>query len=202
MKKQFMPLQGNKLGFLTDRDDKGGYGVQVVRECVVEALLTGISPGMNHFNIIAGNMYVTKVGFKHLLDHVKGLKYIITNELPRINKEKGSAAIIMVIKWKMGNGEWEEQKLDVAVRVNKAMGTDAVIGKAERKARAWLYNNFSISEIVDGDAEEVTFEIVEENKESTQKKADKAEDSLLEKMEKNKKEPVPPADENGELNFG
>jgi hypothetical protein len=102
----------------------------------------------------------------------------------------------------MGNGEWEEQKLDVAVRVNKAMGTDAVIGKAERKARAWLYNNFSISEIVDGDAEEVTFEIVEENKESTQKKADKAEDSLLEKMEKNKKEPVPPADENGELNFG
>jgi hypothetical protein len=180
--KPFMNLMGSKLGFVTDKDDKGGYPVKVVRDCLIEAVLRGVEPCGNHFNIIAGNSYITKEGFKYLLDNVKGLTWMITNELPRINQDKGSAAIIMVVKWKMGNGEWEEQKLDVAVRVNKYMGTDAVIGKGERKSRAWLYNNFTDEEIGDGDAENVKIELVAEKKSAVEGKADKAESSLESKI--------------------
>ena len=199
--KPFMNLQGSKLGFVTDKDSQGGYKWNVVRDCLIEAVLRGVEPCGNHFNIIASNTYITKEGFKYLLDSIPNFRWMITNELPRINKDKGSAAIVMNVKWKMGNGEWEEQQLDVAVRVNKAMGTDAVIGKAERKSRAWLYNNFTPDEILDGDAESVTIELKQERKSETEEKAESAASSLEEKMKSNKKEPAPPANENGELNF-
>lgn len=180
--KPFMNLMGSKLGFVTDKDDKGGYPIKVVRDCLIEAVLRGVEPCGNHFNIIAGNSYITKEGFKYLLDNVNGLTWMITNELPRINSDKGSAAIVMIVKWKMNNGDWEEQKLDIAVRVNKFMGTDAVIGKAERKSRAWLYNNFTDEEIGDGDAEDVKIEVSEIKQEATEKKASKAESSLESKI--------------------
>ena len=37
-----MNLQGNKLGFKTDKDKNGGYTQDVVRNCLVEAVLIGV----------------------------------------------------------------------------------------------------------------------------------------------------------------
>ncbi len=39
--------------------------------------------------------------------------------------------------------------------MNAFMGTDAVIGKATRKARAWLFSTITGTEIGDGDAGEI-----------------------------------------------
>lgn len=163
--KPIMDLQGNKLGFKTDKDvaqggGKGlGYPEDVVKNCLIEAVLTGVQPFGNQFNIIAGNCYITKEGFGYLLRNYAGLSYEIIPALPRINGDKTSAAIAMKIKWTL-NGVEKERDLEIPVKMNSFMGTDAVIGKATRKARAWLYNTITGSEIPEGDAVDVSAEVV------------------------------------------
>lgn len=150
--KPIMALQGNKLGFKTDQDGKGGYKEEVVKNCLIEAVLTGVQPFGNQFNIIAGNCYITKEGFGYLLNNWKGLDYEIIPGLPRINSDKTSAAILMKVVWAINGGPQQTRELDIAVKMNSFMGTDGVIGKATRKARAWLHNRVSGVEIGDGDA--------------------------------------------------
>lgn len=147
--KPIMELQGNKLGFKTDKDNNGGYPESVVKNCLIEAVLTGVQPFGNQFNIIASNCYITKEGFGYLLKNIKGLQYEIIPSLPRINDK--SAAIVMVIKWSIYGNDPRKIELDIPIKVNNFMGTDAVIGKANRKARAWLYNTITGTEITDGD---------------------------------------------------
>jgi hypothetical protein len=133
-----MDLQGNRLGFKTDKDKDGGYPEAVVKNCLIEAVLMGVQPAGNQFNIIAANTYITKEGYQHLLKKIPGLVYDITFELPRINNDKSSAAVIAKIHWEY-QGEKKDKSLDLPIKVNAYMGTDAVIGKATRKARKWGY---------------------------------------------------------------
>lgn len=154
--KPIMKLQNNKLGFKTDKP--GGYDENTVKRCLIEAVLTGVQPVGNQFNIIADNCYITKEGFGYLLKNSLGLNYEIIPQLPRINPEKTSAAIVMKITWSVNGGKEQTRDIDFPIRMNKFMGTDAVIGKATRKARAWLYNTVSDNEVLDGDAGEVTIE--------------------------------------------
>jgi hypothetical protein len=146
--KPIMALQGNKLGFKTDKDTSGGYPENIVKNCLIEAVLMGVQPFGNQFNIIANNTYITKEGFGYLLANYSGLSYEISPELPRINGQ--SAAVVMNLEWTI-NGTTKTKKIDFAIKVNQYMGADAVIGKATRKARAWLYNTITGSEISDGD---------------------------------------------------
>lgn len=177
-----MALQGNKLGFKTDKDDKGGYSEEVVKNCLIEAVLTGVQPFGNQFNIIANNCYITKEGFGYLLANFKGLSYEIIPALPRVNNDKTSAAVSMKISWSLNGGEKNERDIDFPIRMNSFMGTDAVIGKATRKARAWLFNTINGTEIADGDVMEVKAEITsatEEKKEAATAAAEKGMDTLL-----------------------
>lgn len=160
-----MDLQGNRLGFKTDRDvingqPANGYPEAIVKNCLIEAVLTGVQPFGNQFNIIAGNMYITKEGFGYLLANYPGLYYEITFDLPRINQEKTSAAVVANIEWKIGANEKKTKKLDLPVKMNQYMGADAVLGKAQRKARAWLYNTITGSEIGDGDATDIDAKVL------------------------------------------
>lgn len=160
--KPILKLQGNRLGFKTDKDNNGGYPESTVKNCLIEAVLTGVQPFGNQFNIIAGNMYVTKEGFGYLLSKVQGLSYKIVPELPRItNGQNGgqSAAIVMKVEWAIG-GVKKEERLDIPVKMNSFMGTDAVIGKATRKARCWLFNTINGTEITDGDATDTDATVV------------------------------------------
>ena len=154
-----MKLQGNRLGFKTDKDDKGGYPVEVVKNCLIEAVLMGVQPTGNQFNIIAGNCYITKEGFGYLLKEMTGLTYEISFELPRINADKTGAAVNANIVWTY-KGVKNERKIDLAVKMNSFMGADAVIGKATRKARAWLFTTISGVELGDGDIEEGAAQVV------------------------------------------
>jgi hypothetical protein len=157
--KPIMALQGNKLGFKTDKDDKGGYDINIVKNCLIEAVLTGLQPCGNQFNIIAGNCYTTKEGFGYLLKNMIGLAYEIIPLLPRVNADKTSAAITMKIEWTI-NGEKNEREIEFPIKMNAYMGTDAIIGKATRKARAWLYNTINDCEIADGDISDIPHEVV------------------------------------------
>src|SRR5215204_5340477 len=65
--KPIMQMQGNKLGFKTDKDKDGGYPEAIVKNCLIEAVLMGVQPFGNQFNIIANNTYITKEGYGYLL---------------------------------------------------------------------------------------------------------------------------------------
>lgn len=157
--KPIMELQGSKLGFKTDKV----YPEKIVKDCLIEAVLTGLQPHGNQFNIIAGNMYPTKEGLGYLLANFNGLSYKIISELPRINSTNTSAAIVMNIKWKISGSEAQEEKLELPIKMNAYMGTDAVIGKATRKARAWLYSTITGSEISDGDIDDLDSAVMKAN---------------------------------------
>lgn len=148
--KPIMALQGNRLGFKTDKDTSGGYSMEIVKNCLIEAVLMGVQPCGNQFNIIASNCYLTKEGVGYLLKKLPGLSYDAIPGLPRINVEKTSAAITMKVKWTI-NGVSKSEELEIPVKMNSMMGTDAVIGKATRKARKWLYDTITGSDIPEGD---------------------------------------------------
>jgi hypothetical protein len=147
--KKFIPLQGKKLGFKTDKV----YSVDIIKSAVIEAVLTGVQVVGNQFNIIAGNCYITKEGFGYLLKNIEDLKYEIIPGTPKTNG--GNSLVTMIIKWERKE-KANERKIDFSIRVNSYMGVDAIIGKATRKARAWLYNYITDNEISDGDISDVT----------------------------------------------
>lgn len=152
--KPIMQLQGSALGFRTDKDrnqdgSKGpGYPESIVKECIIEAVLSGLEPVGNQFNIIAGNTYATKNGVRNQLRKIAGLQYTIVHDLPRVVEDK--AAVTSTVTWTIGPIKGEKQ-LQIPIRVNKSMGTDAIIGKAERKARKWLFENLTGIDIPDAD---------------------------------------------------
>ena len=157
--KPIMQLQGNKLGFKTDKDKDGGYTEAIVKNCLIEAVLFGLQPCGNQFNIIAGNMYATKEGVGYLLSKVEGLSYDIVAELPRVKEQ--SSAVVMKITWTM-QGFTQTKSIDIPIKVNAYMGADAIIGKATRKARKWLYDTITGSEVPEGDA--IDIEVIREGK--------------------------------------
>lgn len=147
-----MALQGSSLGFRTDKDGNGrcGYPVDAVREALIAAVMAGLMPCGNHFNIISGRMYVTKEGFTYLLDQA-GVKYTIDQAVPVM--KNGGAIVATDVTWTDAEGHKGCKHLDVPVRVNAGMGADAILGKGERKAKCWLYNNLLHAQLADGEAE-------------------------------------------------
>lgn len=164
-----MNLQGSKLGFKTDRDlvknqstgkyEKGpGYPLEVVKNCFIEMSLIGLLPTGNMWNIIGGNSYVTKEGGTHLLKKLKDFKQAISFVDVKQSEDKLTANVKALIKWTI-NGESNTEEVNFPVKSDKFTTFDALIGKADRKAKMWLYNKVSGLNIADGDADEIpTFE--------------------------------------------
>ena len=143
-----MALQNTKIGFKCDKI----YDAETVKNALIEATLRGVRPVGNEFNIIAGQCYITKEGFGRLLREITGLKFSITPDVPKMKSEREAESTV-TIEWRY-NGESEKRQMTFAIRVNSGMGADAIIGKATRKARAWLYNYLTDMELGDGDADD------------------------------------------------
>lgn len=151
--KTVMKLQGSSLGFRTDKDSEKGYPVQVVRDCLIEAVLRGVQPVGNQFNIIAGRCYVTKEGFSFLLKNLPGF----TDFRPIYGVPKslnGGAIVPCEASWKW-QGKQDRIECEIPIKVNAGMGSDAILGKASRKLMARVYAQVTGSEMTDGDAGEV-----------------------------------------------
>jgi hypothetical protein len=149
--KPIMAMQGNKLGFKTDKDRNGGYSEEVVKNCLIEAVLLGVQPYGNQFNIIANNMYLTKEGCGYLLSNYEGLKQSIVCGLPKINEAKTSAAVDVTITWSLNGSEPQTTVIPIPLKMDSYTSVDALIGKATRKGRAWLLSNLTGIEIPEGD---------------------------------------------------
>lgn len=151
-----MQLQGNRLGFKSDKDKSGGYPMDVVKNCLIEAVLMGLQPFGNEFNIIAGNTYATKEGVGRLLATWKGLKYSLICGVPKPNADGKSAVVDVNIKWTINN-ELKEEVIPISIKMDAYTSVDAMIGKATRKGRAWLISNISGIEIVEADVTDAEF---------------------------------------------
>lgn len=176
--KPIMALQGNKLGFRTDKDKTGGYSEDVVKNCLIEATLMGLQVTGNQFNIIAGNTYPTKEGMGYLLANFEGLEYTLTTAFPRINESKTSAAVGVKIKWKL-NGVSTEESFEIPIKLDAYTSVDAMLGKATRKGRAWLYSKISGTEITDGEVEDATHTVVSSK---VNKRKEEIENERMDKM--------------------
>jgi hypothetical protein len=169
--KPIMALQGNRLGFKTDKDKNGGYPEAIVKNCLIEAVLMGLEPTGNQFNIISGNTYPTKEGLKHLLDKHVGLDFTIICELPKVNAEKSGAAVQMLIKWTI-NGTDKSETINIPIKIDQYTSVDAIIGKATRKGRAWLYSKVVGTEITDGEVEDAEAKVVSSKHKKTKEQVE------------------------------
>jgi len=186
MTRVFMPLQGTPLGFLHDRAkaEKGPkeYSIAEVRECMVEAMINGFRPVGNEINIISGRVYGAKAGYRRKVVEFPGLTDLrLTPGVPQSVGEKG-ALVPFRATWRLDGQPMElvrdvtkgadghSRDTRIAVRVNRLMGADAIIGKAERKVLRAIHDlisNVTLSKVTltieDGetDAIDVPGEVVE-----------------------------------------
>lgn len=170
----FLPLQGSKLGFRTDKDreKEPGYDWLTVRDCLIEAMIRGARPVGNEFNIIAGNTYLTKEYFERKVETFPGLTDLI-HEPGVPHMANGGALVPYRISWKL-NGRSEILSFDavknesgevfdqrIPVKVNNGMGADAILGKARRKVLARVYERLSGIKVPDGDVIDTVGEAVD-----------------------------------------
>lgn len=144
----FTELQNSKLGFLTDR--KEGYDAVDLRDIIIDGLIRGLSPVGNQFNVIAGNIYVTKEGFTHLLGMLRPLTELdIRVGNPTRAKDNQQVAFMeCVARWKWyGEPDQLEFKTTdngdfrIMVKVNSGMGADALLGKGRSKVLRKVYEH-------------------------------------------------------------
>ncbi|MDE2100899.1 MAG: hypothetical protein KGL39_26875 [Patescibacteria group bacterium] len=148
-----MPLQNSTLGFLTDKRNEG-YPAGVVLECLVEAVLRGVYPVGNQFNIIAGKCYITKEGYELLVRNLPGLTDLRLE--PGVPKgSTGGAVVPYRASWKL-EGKPNQLTAEIPVRLNAGMGADGAIGKATRKMLSRIYKLITGSEVTEGDLPEET----------------------------------------------
>ncbi len=150
MNENIMPLQNSALGFLTDKPE-GGYPLNVVRDCLCEALLRGFQPVNNEFNIIAGRFYGAKNGYERNVREFPGLRNLeFELAVPHLVADKG-ALVAAEARWTHA-GEKHVLRCEalqggmdtrIPVRVNSGMGPDAILGKATRKLLARVYAKLS-----------------------------------------------------------
>jgi hypothetical protein len=126
-------------------------------------LLAGVKPVGNQWNIIAGNCYITKEGCTYLLSQIKGLTYKVVPGIPKVSQNSSGeigAVVEVDVSWGFGD-KIESEKLSFVCKGAKdrngksVTGADAYMGKAERKAKHWLYHHITGNNLAEGDATEV-----------------------------------------------
>lgn len=142
-------LMNTTLGFDTDKNPtktkvQEPYSTEQIIDCVAEALFRGLHLAGNEFNIIVGKCYTTRNGYERLvkeLPTITDLDYALSPPFAHA----GHTCVKVRATWKLGgmvmglkntNGEPFEL---FAIRVNSGQGTDATIGKAQRRMFKRIY---------------------------------------------------------------
>lgn len=163
-----MALMNTDLGFRTDKDPaipnwKTGvrpepYDVATVRTCFMESRLRGLRSVGNEWNIIAGRLYVAKAGLRRLVTEFPGLSRL--RETYGVPKLAGDTTIVPCSATWLLNGVEDDISAEIPIRVNAAMGADAVIGKAERKLFKRILDRLNGFGTPDGDIEDIEATVV------------------------------------------
>lgn len=153
-----LPLVDTKAGFLTDRRPTAKnphpqpYSLQVLRNCVIDAILKGLALHGNQINIISGQVYITKEGYAALLKKL-GVKYIIDAGAPIVNGDTVTFSVSVNAKYQ---GEAISYKTSFMSKVTQYASFDLLAGKATARAIKSLYTY--VSGIDAGEVADVTSE--------------------------------------------
>lgn len=159
----FTGLMNTSLGFKTDRDpnvkrtnkpDAIPYSNEVVKECVIEAILRGVKIAGNHFNILAGRTYITKEGYQHLIKKVEGLQdFSPLIGVPR--KVDVGTVVNCKAKWTISGKQfsigYDNDPIVIPVKIDEYTTNDAIIGKATRKFLKIAYERITGIQTPDGE---------------------------------------------------
>lgn len=131
-------LMGNKLGFKTDRDrESSPYPDSVIVDCLTEALLRDVRWVGNELNIISGGLYVTREGYERKVTEIPALTNLkLYPGIP--GPHAGGAIVPFVATWNV-DGVQRRMERQIPVKLNKGMGDDGALGKAERKMLASIF---------------------------------------------------------------
>lgn len=151
-----VPLAGSHIGFVTDKDTRGGYPITVVRDVCIWAMLHGARMIGNEVNIIAGRGYLTKEYFLRKLSEVEGLAYRFNHSLPNITPD--GATVKTRITWKLGDEAEQTEVIERFITGGGRASADMYLGKMDRKAGAFLYSQVTGKTFADGNADEVVQE--------------------------------------------
>lgn len=148
-------LMNTGIGFKTDRNpndpnckNKEIYSDDIIKNCVVQAIMYGLRIHGNEFNILGGNFYATKEGLDRIVhsnplleekakEKIKGFRQddktgiwgISFEYLYKLKGEaKVSEEVTAYVKGKIGNYD---------------IPFDAVMGKAKRKLFKVMYNDMT-----------------------------------------------------------
>lgn len=139
---KIMSLMNSPLGFKTDRPSKTNpqlYPKDVVRDCVISALLQGVCITGNEFNIIAESCYVTQNGYRRKVRELPGLTDLIFS--PGVpTQHNGQTVVRCALSWNLLGEQMQLRGADgqpglvIPIITNQYTSVDAIIGKATRKA--------------------------------------------------------------------
>lgn len=139
-----MPLMNSPLGFRTDRPNKKNqnpYSEEQVKTVVIEALIRDLRLVGNEFNIIAERLYVTKEGFTRKIAEFPGLtNFTLTMGVPTASDD---GAIVKCRATWLLHGSPDAIDREIAVHTDDYSTFDQVLGKADRKMRAAVYNKLA-----------------------------------------------------------
>jgi hypothetical protein len=154
--KRLMALQGNPLGFRTDRDTKGGYEVAVIRDVFIEATFKGFKLTQNETNVISGRFYGTKEGFEaRMRDFAKAGLMTDLKIIPGVPKTQTSGAEVhMRASWRW-KGQPDTMEVDIPVKTDQYSSADQILGKARRKILAAIYSRVTGTEVSEGEVGDV-----------------------------------------------
>lgn len=152
--KPIMSLQGSPLGFKTDKDTQGGYDVEVVRNALVTAVLSGLRPTGNEFNIIGGNCYAALNGCERLFNSICEVPAKHEPGLVKIDEQNKRATVSYKITYKIKGQAEKTRELEIATKLaySRSSGAllttdDQVLGKARRKMLHMLLRELKGMEI-------------------------------------------------------
>jgi hypothetical protein len=154
MEELFMPLMNSALGFLTDKGterskDRTPYAVEVVRDCLIDALLSGFKPTGNEFNIIAGRAMGVLNGWRRLCEELPGLTDLDVRP-GTVQMKEGRAFVRMAASWKLAEVRGQlldgEGKPGIVFEIPTSggfSGPDALVGKATRRTYKAIYQKLT-----------------------------------------------------------
>ena len=187
-------LAGTKIGFKMDKKD---YPLDTVIDCCIEAMMYGLTPSGNKFNILGGNMYITKEGMFDLVNRVTGFGGIYSKNAKIVDFKKnpatnGYGAEVQITDFRYyHNGKLcnyvdptDPTPLIITVRVNAGQAEDAIFGKVDRKLYALLYKRLTGVEVPEGENDSPNIVIKAVNETPKQSTAAKA----IQEISRNKEE--------------
>lgn len=159
---RIMALMNSQLGFKTDRPnrkDNTPYPEAIVKDCVIEALLQGVYPVGNEFNIIAGRCYITKEAYQRKVRELPDLTDLqLMPGIPRL--DNGRTVVRYGASWRLAGSRQELRDAEgkpgrvFAIIAYESATADNILGKATRKALKAIYDQVTGSAHLGGDDDE------------------------------------------------